>query len=199
MYYYDIDEMLLERNIETEWVIIGSGELKEKIKIQWSKKENIEFFTPDTNQEVYELLQTCDVFVSPSVYEGYGIALIESMSCGLVPVVYKLPIGVYSELPADVGFSIAPGDIKAIVEAIVTLDRDRQLLVAMGNSAIQLVSELYNIEKTSKKYLNFFKENKVYKTDRGKNNKNYNRSGILDSWYIPNIISRFIKKWRMGI
>jgi glycosyltransferase involved in cell wall biosynthesis len=199
MLYHDIDNMLLKRNIQTEWVIIGSGELNEKMRVQWSKKKNIEFFTPDTRQEVYELLQSGDIFISPSVFEGYGIALLESMSCGLVPVIYQLPIGVYSNLPGDVGFSINPGDKESIVEAITTLDRDRPLLNTMGNNAIRLVSEHYNIDSTAKKYLNFFKENKVYKTEKKKGNKNYSKSFFLDSRYMPNFITRFIKKWKMGV
>lgn len=67
-------------------------------------------------------------FVSPSLYEGFGLPLVESMSCG-TPVITS-NLGAMKEVVGQVGLLIDPNDIKEItlaMHAIVDGQRRKQL------------------------------------------------------------------------
>lgn len=76
------------------------------------------------------------VFVLSSLFEGFGMVIVEAMSCGLPVVSYACPCG-----PSDIiregmdGFLVPPGDEDALAERIIRLIRDRDLRIRMGASA----------------------------------------------------------------
>src|SRR5439155_1034001 len=37
--FFDINELLLRKGIEVEWIIIGSGELENELRQKWEKKQ----------------------------------------------------------------------------------------------------------------------------------------------------------------
>jgi glycosyltransferase involved in cell wall biosynthesis len=198
MMLFDIGQLLLARGIRVEWVIIGSGELEPELRRQWEGKDTVAFHHPDKQEEVYKLAAACDIFISPSNFEGYGIALLEAMSCGLVPVISRLPVGAYSDLPAVVGISVQPGNAGAFADAIESLYRDRARLGPMRTEAAKLISEKYDISKTARNYLDHIRECTAAGARTGKrpNSGKQPRLGLLDKAYIPNGLSRMIKKLR---
>jgi glycosyltransferase involved in cell wall biosynthesis len=191
-----IDDHLLTQGVEVDWIIIGSGELETALHQQWAGKGNARFYKPDTQEEVFRLAATGDIFVSPSSFEGYGIALLEAMSCGLVPVIHKLPVGIYADLPEDVGFSVNIGDLPAFANCIAQLARDRQLLVKMGKNANQLVTDKYDILITSREFLKHFQQQYIAQTKKQSPLRRVSSSGLLDRPYIPDAVARFVKKLR---
>jgi glycosyltransferase involved in cell wall biosynthesis len=195
---YEIDCKLKEKGIDVEWKIIGSGALEQSLKKQWQTAKNVSFFSPVENQEVMQIAKSCDLFISPSVYEGYGIALLEAMSCAVVPLVYDLPVGISSILPAEVGFKIPANHIQGFVDTIELLNKDRVLLSAMKRNAYQFVAKDYNIVETSKKYRHSFLNDKSFITDnRSKNTKSNNKInefGFFDKWFLPNVVTVQFKK-----
>jgi glycosyltransferase involved in cell wall biosynthesis len=191
-----IDDQLLARGIRTEWIIIGSGELSDRLQKQWKDKPHVRFYSPAEHDEVLRLATTGDVFVSPSTFEGYGIALLEAMSCGLVPVIHRLPVGVYSQLPDAVGFSVDmdhPGDF---VDHIARLDGDRELLARMSVNARRLISEHYNISKTAINFLNYFASHTAPLTKKQPGDNRKAGAGILDKAFVPSPLSRWIRKMK---
>lgn len=58
-----------------------------------------------------------DVFVLPSWYEGYGMAVTEALSHGL-PVVTTTGGALATTLPADAGLAVPPGDPAALAGAL---------------------------------------------------------------------------------
>jgi glycosyltransferase involved in cell wall biosynthesis len=189
----ELDDTLLSRGIEVDWIIIGSGELEDELKRQWKDKNNISFFQPDTSEEVMEIGRGADVFISPSSFEGYGIALLEAMSCGLVPVIYKLPVGIYADLPADVGFSVELADKDGLADSIRRLHLDRSLLEKMGRNAYRLVAGNYNIADTSFSFLTHFSGHAAAKVNKRPAERNA-AMGLLDQPFFPNKFVRLVKK-----
>jgi glycosyltransferase involved in cell wall biosynthesis len=79
-----ISEIVKERN-DILYYIIGTGPLEKQIKKQ-IKNLNLENyielvgFVP--NDELYLWLNACDIFLFPSIGEGFGIVQIEALACG---------------------------------------------------------------------------------------------------------------------
>lgn len=198
---YEINRQLTKKNIYVNWKIIGSGDLEKFVHEQWGKSENVVFLKPEDNKEVLEIAQTCDLFVSPSIFEGYGIALLEAMSCGLVPVVYDLPIGISSLLTSEVGFRIINenGSIKLFAEKIQLLNEDRHLLETMKKNAYHFVALHYNIIKTSEAYLKSFLNTELLKPALIIQHNGTTSFGIFDKKFLPNSIVKQLKKARSYI
>ncbi|MBV9633669.1 MAG: glycosyltransferase family 4 protein, partial [Methylobacteriaceae bacterium] len=75
-----------------------------------------------------------DVFVSPSLYEGYGMVLGEAMARGL-PIVTTTGGAAGETVPAGAGLKVPPGDILALRAALDRIIADRQLRTRLGEGS----------------------------------------------------------------
>lgn len=71
------------------------------------------------------LYREADVFVFPSLYEGFGIPVLEAMACG-TPVITSSSSSL-QEVAGDAAWLVDPLDAAAMGQAMVTLSRDEQL------------------------------------------------------------------------
>ncbi len=79
-----------------------------------------------------------DVFVLPTLFEGYGMAVAEALARGL-PVI-STPTGAISELvlgvtPAAAGLLVPPGDVDALAVALASVLTDRSLRARLAAGA----------------------------------------------------------------
>ena len=86
------------------------------------------------------LLRASKVFVLPSAREGYAIAVVEAMACGLVPVVARSPLSAATDLVDDgVDGLISEPTVEGLAAAIGDLldhpGRRRQMAAAARRSA----------------------------------------------------------------
>jgi len=84
--------------------------------------------------EVRELLSLADVFVLPSLWEGFPNVLLEAMASGL-PSVCTAVGGVPEILTEDTGFLVRPGDTEALAENMSRLLANDALRGRMGAAA----------------------------------------------------------------
>lgn len=70
---------LREAGINFKWYVIGEGILKNKFEnmIREYKLDDIFIFL-GTHQNPYTYLKQCNIYVQPSRYEGYGLAIAEA-------------------------------------------------------------------------------------------------------------------------
>jgi 1,2-diacylglycerol 3-alpha-glucosyltransferase len=87
--------------------------------------------------EVLSRLLTADIVLSTSMYETFGLALLEGMAAGAVPVAFEC--GAYDEFiePDISGVLIAPGDVTGAAEAIEFLHRDPARLKCLAEGAVE--------------------------------------------------------------
>ena len=75
-----------------------------------------------SDDDLRALYSTCRLFVYPSLYEGFGLPLLEAMACGAPVVTSNVPSIV--ETVSDVARLISPTDVEALAQAISTLLTD---------------------------------------------------------------------------
>ncbi len=190
----DLENYLKENNIKTNWKIIGSGPEDIRLKEQWHGKENVHFITPISNDEVIKALSGGDILVLPSEFEGYGIAILEAMSKGVIPAVYRLPIGVTNQLNFRNSIMVDLMDFETLVRKITELSIQKDKLELMKYNCHQTILNDFNIQNTSNSYFDFYY---AILNEKSININTFNypfKESILDSTYCPNYLSRFMRK-----
>ena len=89
-------------------------------------------------EELLYLYRRADMLVFPSLYEGFGIPVLEAMACG-TPVITSTTSSL-PEVAGEAALLVDPADPEAMGEAMVRLSRDaslRQQLTAKGRERIR--------------------------------------------------------------
>lgn len=88
------------------------------------------------HEDVQGILRQADLFVMPSIYEGFGNALLQAMVAGLPVVVSDLPVVRRDILRHGPGARLVPaGDADALREAIEPIVADARLRRQLGDEA----------------------------------------------------------------
>jgi glycosyltransferase involved in cell wall biosynthesis len=108
--------------------------------------------------EKVPILNLADVFVFPSLLEGFPLAPQEAMSCGKPVVAFRV-----ASLPEMVddgrsGFLVAKNDRAAFVERVLLLLRDRALLTRFGAAAAERVERHFRWDLTVRQVLKVYQE-----------------------------------------
>lgn len=95
-----------------------------------------------SNREVMELMSSCHVFVLPSLVEGRALVQQEAMACGLPIVVTRNAGGEDLVEDGGAGFLVPIRDPQAIAEKLSLLERSRDMLQCMSQSAQAKAADL---------------------------------------------------------
>lgn len=112
---------ILETHPDTGLVLVGGGDsdFLEQLAEHIGIRDNVRFegFIPDSDLPNY--YRTADVFVFPSLLEGFGMVLVEAMASGL-PVVSTTATAI-PEVVDEAGLLVPPRDEAALASACSTL------------------------------------------------------------------------------
>jgi glycosyltransferase involved in cell wall biosynthesis/SAM-dependent methyltransferase len=188
-----IDRALRERNANVEWTVAGGGPHEVELRSRWEDGCFVRWAGVLSNRETMELMASHDVFVLPSEAEGLPLALLESMSAGLVPVVSDLPSGVRDVVfPGETGFRCPVGDVDAFADAIAGLDADREGLERLSRAGRRIVSEGYDVRQQASRYEDLYAEWRDLRLGKPRGGK-LQYGSRLDQPWIPNPVVRFIR------
>lgn len=86
----------------------------------------VEFLGEVPKERKIDLMQRCQVYLQPSRREGFGLAILEAMSCG-APVV-TCPVGAVPEVVGDAAVLVDGTSVEGIAAAVIGLldDADRR-------------------------------------------------------------------------
>ena len=94
-----------------------------------------------------------DLFVYPSVYEGFGLPPLEAMACG-IPVI-TTNVSSMPEVVEDAAILIPPNDEEALFTSIVSLLNDKSLRKNLIEKGLKRATEL-TWENTARKTLQVY-------------------------------------------
>jgi len=108
-------------------------------------------------EDPYPILMSSDVFVIPSIYEGFGMAAIEAMQVG-IPVIASDTGGLREIIMKDNnGQLVPPRDVQALTDAMQQLIENDELRSRYSQSGPKTVEKHFllhqNIEKLERLYL----------------------------------------------
>ena len=111
-------------------------------------QEKVRFMGPtDTPEAAYN---RAEVFVQPSLSEGFPFTVIEAMACGK-PIV-ATDVGGVREAVGDAGIVVPPRAPKELAEAVVKLMDDRELREELGKRGRERVLRLFTYRKFVEEY-----------------------------------------------
>jgi rhamnosyl/mannosyltransferase len=139
--------------------IVGEGHLRSRYEALASRLSlsNVRFHGDVSDADLSALFTASRVIVLASVsrMEAFGMALLEGMRAGCVPVASNLP-GV-AEVVGDAGILVQPGDAPALAEALRALQRDRALWERLSARA-RFRADSFRWTETASRYVALLEE-----------------------------------------
>ncbi|MEW6608544.1 MAG: glycosyltransferase family 1 protein [bacterium] len=139
-------------------VIAGGGWAFDKLfqKVKESNLQKDVIFTGYiSDEDLPALYSGAEIFVFPSLYEGFGLPVIEAMACG-TPVITSNSASL-PELARDAGILIDPFKVEDIAGAMYQLLTDTNLKMKLKEKGLQR-AKLFSWEKTASETLAVYKE-----------------------------------------
>jgi len=142
---------------KTRLVFVGQGPLREFIADE-VKQHNWDgvVLLPGFLDDVAGVMQAIDILLLPSLWEGFGIVLIEAMAAGKPAI--STDTSSMPEIIADgqTGYVVPPGDAEALAERTIRLLRNAALREKFGQAARQRLAEKFTHERMIEEVENLF-------------------------------------------
>ena len=153
-------DILQQECPDTELVIVGSviepvPEFESLIANIKAKNSDIKITRCShlSDRDIVSLYREADVFVYPSLYEGFGLPVLEAMACGC-PVITS-NVSSLPEVAGDAAILVDPHDSTGIARAIITVLKDDELKRKMSRRGLEQAKK-FSWEKTAKDFLQLF-------------------------------------------
>jgi glycosyltransferase involved in cell wall biosynthesis len=150
---------LLEKYQNVEVGFFGTGCTEDTVLADFPPhlRERIHVVPRYERTKLAALLHPYQIQLFPTLSEGFGLALVEGMACGLAPVTTEVAG------PKDIiengfnGFLVQPANSGALREAVERLIRDRDLLDKLRRQALASAQE-YSWRRIASRRLEIYEE-----------------------------------------
>jgi glycosyltransferase involved in cell wall biosynthesis len=139
--------------------IIGEGPDRKRLEAQVKALGlSAQVYFAGNLRPPFEVIAAADLFVFPSRYEAFGMALAEAMACGLPVISFDCPSG-----PGDIirpgvdGLLIPSGDIPALAKAMCQLMSDSKIRMRMALRAPEVCNR-FGFDRIINQWLNIIDE-----------------------------------------
>jgi glycosyltransferase involved in cell wall biosynthesis len=135
---------VVKEHPKAKLAIIGRGDSKiEKILFTYASRlnlsQNIDFLGYLDEVKAFGILKSAKTFLFPSYEEGFGIAILEAMACGLPIVTYNLPA--YKEIYGDRLITVPLGRTDLMSQHVCYLLENANIARTVGDAGMELVKE----------------------------------------------------------
>ncbi|MFL5348776.1 MAG: glycosyltransferase family 4 protein [Hyalangium sp.] len=132
-----VAQALVEQGVAFSLTLLGTGMSEAEVLAAFPApvRERLRVLPRYRHAELPELLRAQEVLLFPSHAEGYGMALVEAMACGLAPL--STPVGVAPEVIRDgeTGRLLSIGDVPGFTSAVRACAEDRRWLLEVRRAA----------------------------------------------------------------
>ncbi len=118
---------LISEGVHHQVFVLGEGKLEEELKKD-IQKLNLQdtFVLLGYKANPYPYIKAADIYVLPSIFEGFSLSLVEAMVLGK-PVVATKCVGPAEILNNEYGLLAEPGDVRSLKESMKKLIEDKKL------------------------------------------------------------------------
>ena len=140
-------------------LVVGDGPYKEQL-LQEIKENNLENcikfvgFVP--NRDIVEYYKKADLFILPSMEEGFPMSLLEPMAMGVPYVAFD--VGAVREISCEVAqrFLVKSGDVEMFAHKIEALLSDESAYLEFKKQELEKVQG-YSMDNIINKFIELFK------------------------------------------
>lgn len=143
-----VGKSLVDVSIDLSNVWTKDIKIVRELQTQHASQIRLLGFVPD--EDLVQLYNLATVLVMPSIYEGFGLPVIEAFACGC-PVISSNK-GSLGEIIGNAAFTVDPHNIESISDAIQKLVGDKKLAKQLSQAGIQQSKE-FSWKKTASETL----------------------------------------------
>lgn len=149
VFLIDLAKKLKEQKINYKLILAGEGKLKPEI-IDYAKKLEVDdkvIFTGFV-ENITRFMNGIDIFILPSLWEGFGYVIAEAMYCKKPVLAFNLSSNPEILEDKKTGFLIEKNNLDETINKIKLLIDNKELRQELGENGKKRVQKYFTIEKT---------------------------------------------------
>jgi glycosyltransferase involved in cell wall biosynthesis len=158
VYLLDAFARVAAQLADAQLLLVGDGDLRETVAA-FARERGLEdrIHLAGFREDIPDVMRTVDVCVLPSLWEGFGIVLIEAMAAGKPCVTTRI-----SSMPEIVqdgrtGLVVPPRDADSLAVALASLLQDPALAARQGAAGLAVVRERFTLARMIDRYEDVFR------------------------------------------
>ncbi|MFO8236042.1 MAG: glycosyltransferase [Bacteroidales bacterium] len=138
--------------------IAGTGRLEDKLK-KAIENRGLNAYVELTgfSENISSFLESVDIFVLSSLWEGFGYVLVEAHACGKPVVAFDVSSNPEIVNNNEDGILVPVNDLEGFADAVEYLIQNPEIRFIMGKNGQNKVLEKFDIEVTTHNLLNYLK------------------------------------------
>lgn len=144
---------------EARLVLVGEGFLKPKIEqlvLARGLGKSVHFL--GIRKDVSALMTLCDVFLFPSLNEGFPVSILEAQAAGLPIVGSQIPALIEAVEEGKTAILHPIRDTAGMAASVIRILTDAELASHMGRAGRVRVEQLFSISAAAERLLNLYRE-----------------------------------------
>jgi len=129
-------------------IIAGDGDLRADLEAQCQHlgiQDRVEFL--GWQADIHPIMASLDIFLMPSLWEGFGLVLLEAMAHDLPIVASRVSAIPEIIVDDETGLLVPPRDVEGLVSALRRLLSDPALRLRLGSSGGARLREQFSADK----------------------------------------------------
>jgi glycosyltransferase involved in cell wall biosynthesis len=151
-YLIEIARILQSMDIDFRVLVAGEGPLLSPLK-QMAASAGVKnhFVFLGFVDSIRNFMRTIDIFVLPSLWEGFGYVLVEAMACAKPVIAFDLSSNPEIIEHGKTGYLVNRDNISGLAQKTADLCRDPVLRQRMGIAGRERAEKLFGVEQSHSK------------------------------------------------